>query len=141
MAKTSFDIANSNPAVDNRLTHIHREQSLPSILWHTIQEDLLKFLEPAEGIQRKHIHSQETLLNLISNTDRNEIDFQPRIGRTCRETIWMSEDNRRINPKRTRVPANPALKELRGLSPDPKRRKEEQEHFLGGENLRRPSMN
>ncbi|HPA44708.1 MAG TPA: hypothetical protein PLZ55_12240 [bacterium] len=137
----NFRDLSENP---NELANMHQGKELTSLLWQTIQDDLLHFLEPGTEPKtpQKNIHNQNVLLELI----QEEINIEEDETETAVRRLWSVEirsagKKRRIDRTRRWLVPYPHIRELRGLPSDEKKRKEEEEHFLGGGNPRRPSEN
>ena len=127
------------------LAGIHQEQELTALLWRTIQEDLFEFLriQPDSGLVSRPIHDRNILLNLLNKAIDMEIENRIRVRCPWHKEVRLSESEEppRIGPKRRWTPPHPIVRDPQRLPPDPQKRREEQDHFLGGGNPRRPSKN
>ncbi len=127
------------------LAGTHQEQELTALLWRTIQEDLFEFLqiEPESGVARTPIHNRNILLNLINKAIDIESDNRIRVCGLGHKEVRFSEPEEppRTGPTRRWSSPPPAIQDPHRLPPDPQKRREEREHFLGGGNPRRPSKN
>lgn len=126
------------------LAMIHHECDLVTLLWKTIQEDLVDFLR----FQSKSVWVTEHIFNHTRFLDLLEKEITTEQGAGTRvhvskpgRTRSAAEEYRRPGPERPRVPLDPRVVELLRLPPDPQRRKKERKHFLGRGNPRRPSKN
>ncbi len=143
--ETEIDDTENTTSHHDNLAQIHHEWELASLLWETIQDELMSFLTPeaSESETYRFVHNQTRLENLYREEILAEIEKNRRSDDWGLEEIQLSDTGspERNPERRQRSLYYPSIRELRGLPPDKKRRRKERDHFLGRENPRRPSLN
>ncbi len=138
------EMQNTASDFDN-LVQIHHEWELASLLWETIQDELLEFLRPeSDDSDAFHlVHNQTRLENLYREEILAEIESETHIqDRELQYVRFSATEFPGRDPERRQGSLYyPSIRELRGLPPDKKKQHKEREHFLGRENTRRPSKN